>query len=220
MNASTATADRPLQQAWLPVSRIQAGRLAARPRERAHPGAPGWAGAIGDILFQVCLASSRLRVPVSHGVVAVSSRTVMNNVGQNRRAERNKRLHSSQTDRSASFDSAWALLPAGCLMRRQIQSLVMEYVEGSARVLSWRTSPPCSHPARCRKEGMPSAFARCTSRSDPAGLGPGGTCASRLSVNACALLEFSQFTVVPTVNFGQFQLFFPAKPRRIPRCFR
>ncbi|TKB69293.1 MAG: hypothetical protein E8D52_10035 [Nitrospira sp.] len=32
------------------------------------------------ILFQVCLPSSRLRVSVSHGVLAVSSRTVMNNV--------------------------------------------------------------------------------------------------------------------------------------------
>jgi hypothetical protein len=34
-----------------------------------------------DILFQVCLGLSGLRVPVSPGVLAVSSRTVMNNVG-------------------------------------------------------------------------------------------------------------------------------------------
>jgi hypothetical protein len=66
MNASTATADTPLRQAWLPVPRIQAGRLAAR---------------AVDILFQVCLPSSRLRVPVAPSVLAVSSRTVMNNVG-------------------------------------------------------------------------------------------------------------------------------------------
>jgi len=31
-------------------------------------------------LFQVCLGVSGLRVPVSRGVLAVSSRTVMNNV--------------------------------------------------------------------------------------------------------------------------------------------
>ena len=34
-----------------------------------------------NILFQVCLGLSGLRVPVSPGVLAVSSRTVMNNVG-------------------------------------------------------------------------------------------------------------------------------------------
>jgi hypothetical protein len=34
-----------------------------------------------DILFQVCLGLSGIRVPVSPGVLAVSSRTVMNNVG-------------------------------------------------------------------------------------------------------------------------------------------
>ncbi|MBS0183264.1 MAG: hypothetical protein JSS39_12745 [Nitrospira sp.] len=67
MNASTATVDTALQQAWLrEQARGQAGRLAAR---------------AVDILFQVCLPSSRLRVPVSRGVSAVSSRTVMNNVG-------------------------------------------------------------------------------------------------------------------------------------------
>ena len=57
MTASTAPAVRPvavkeqrvprLRQAWLPGYRSQAGRLAARHRERAHLGAPGsWAGAI------------------------------------------------------------------------------------------------------------------------------------------------------------------------------
>ena len=35
-----------------------------------------------DILFQVCRGPSRLRVPVWPGVLAVSSRIVMNNVGQ------------------------------------------------------------------------------------------------------------------------------------------
>ena len=34
-----------------------------------------------DRLFQVCLGLSGLRVPVSPGVLAVSSRTVMNHVG-------------------------------------------------------------------------------------------------------------------------------------------
>jgi hypothetical protein len=33
-----------------------------------------------NILFQVCFGLSGLRVPVSHGVLAVSSRTVINNV--------------------------------------------------------------------------------------------------------------------------------------------
>ena len=34
-----------------------------------------------NVLFQVRLSRKRLRVPVSPGVLAVSSRTVMNNVG-------------------------------------------------------------------------------------------------------------------------------------------
>ena len=34
-----------------------------------------------NILFQVCFGLSGLRVPVSPGVLAVSPRTVMNNVG-------------------------------------------------------------------------------------------------------------------------------------------
>jgi hypothetical protein len=66
MNASTATADTPLWQAWPWFSHGQAGRLA--PCDL-------------DILFQVCLGLSGLRVPVSLGVLAVSSRTIMNNVG-------------------------------------------------------------------------------------------------------------------------------------------
>src|SRR6185312_3887343 len=48
MSASTATADTPLRQAWMPVHRIQADRLATQSV---------------DILFQVCLSSSRLPVP-------------------------------------------------------------------------------------------------------------------------------------------------------------
>ncbi|TKB64174.1 MAG: hypothetical protein E8D48_00505 [Nitrospira sp.] len=67
MNTSTATVDTPLQQAW--------------PRAQAHGQAGRLAARAVDILFQVCLPASRLRVPVSHGVAAVSSRTVMNNVG-------------------------------------------------------------------------------------------------------------------------------------------
>ena len=47
-------------------SRIQTGSLSAQSV---------------NILFQVCLPSSRLRVPISLGVLAASSRTVMNNVG-------------------------------------------------------------------------------------------------------------------------------------------
>jgi hypothetical protein len=66
MSVSTATADTPLRQAWLLGSHSQAGGLAPRGL---------------NILFQVCLGPSGLRAPVSHGVLAVSSRTVMNNVG-------------------------------------------------------------------------------------------------------------------------------------------
>ncbi len=66
MNASTATADSPLRQAWSQVSRVQAGRLAPRGL---------------NVLFQVRLSRSGLRVPVSRGVLAVSTRSVMNNVG-------------------------------------------------------------------------------------------------------------------------------------------
>ena len=53
------------RRAWLQV-RSQAGGLAPRGL---------------DMLFQVCLGLSGLRAPVSPGVLAVSSRTVMNNVG-------------------------------------------------------------------------------------------------------------------------------------------
>jgi len=66
MDASTATADSRLRQACLRLLGTQAGRLAARDL---------------DILFQVCLGPSRLRVPVSPGDSAISSRTVMNNAG-------------------------------------------------------------------------------------------------------------------------------------------
>ncbi|MDH5640979.1 MAG: hypothetical protein OEY28_06770 [Nitrospira sp.] len=66
MNTSTATADTPLRQAWPRCICGQAGRLA--PRDL-------------DVLFQVRLALSGLRVPVSPGVWAVSSRTGMNNAG-------------------------------------------------------------------------------------------------------------------------------------------
>ncbi|HEU5408577.1 MAG TPA: hypothetical protein VFU48_12470 [Nitrospira sp.] len=48
MNASTATADTPLRQAWPRFSHGQAGRLALRDL---------------NILFQVCLGLSRLRAP-------------------------------------------------------------------------------------------------------------------------------------------------------------
>jgi hypothetical protein len=67
MNTSTTTADTLLRPAWPRVSRGQAGRLALHDL---------------NILFQVSLGLSGLRVPVSQIVLAVSSRTVMNNVGQ------------------------------------------------------------------------------------------------------------------------------------------
>jgi len=66
MSTSTATADTPLRQAWLWCICDQAGRLA--PRDL-------------DVLSQVRLTLLGLRVPVSPGVWAVSSRTVMNNAG-------------------------------------------------------------------------------------------------------------------------------------------
>ncbi|SPP65372.1 hypothetical protein NITLEN_30286 [Nitrospira lenta] len=43
--------------------------------------AGGLAAQSVDILFQVCLPSSQLRAPVSHGVLAVSSRTLVNTAG-------------------------------------------------------------------------------------------------------------------------------------------
>jgi hypothetical protein len=67
MTASTATADTPLRQAWMQDPRIQAGGLA--PRDL-------------DVLLRVRLGPSGLHAPVSHGVWAVSSRTIMNNAGE------------------------------------------------------------------------------------------------------------------------------------------
>jgi hypothetical protein len=46
-----------------------------------HLDAGGLAAQSVNILFQVCLPSSRLRAPVSLGVSAVSSRTLVNNAG-------------------------------------------------------------------------------------------------------------------------------------------
>lgn len=66
MSASTATADTPLRQAWPQALRGQPGRLTPRGL---------------TILVQVCVGPSGFRVPVSPGVLAVSSRTVMNHVG-------------------------------------------------------------------------------------------------------------------------------------------
>ena len=43
--------------------------------------AGGLAAQSVNILFQVCLPPSRLRAPVSPGVSAVSSRTLVNNAG-------------------------------------------------------------------------------------------------------------------------------------------
>ena len=66
MTASTATADTSLRQASMRLGGMLADRLVARGL---------------NVLFQVRLGRERLRVPVSRGVLAVSSRTVMNNVG-------------------------------------------------------------------------------------------------------------------------------------------
>ena len=77
MTASTATAVRPvaikeqrvprLRQASMRLGGMLADRLVAR---------------CLNVLFQVRIGRECLRVPVSRGVLAVSSRTVMNNVGQ------------------------------------------------------------------------------------------------------------------------------------------
>ena len=66
MTASTVTADTPLRQASMRLGGMLADRLVARGL---------------NVLFQVRLGRERLRVPVSRGVSAFSSRTVMNNVG-------------------------------------------------------------------------------------------------------------------------------------------
>ena len=58
MSVSTATADTPLRQAWPWLFRGQSGRLASRDL---------------NLLFEVCFGLSRLRVPVSRSVLAVSS---------------------------------------------------------------------------------------------------------------------------------------------------
>lgn len=63
---STATADMPLRQGWLRLMASQPAGLATHPL---------------DILLQVCLGVSRLRTPVSRGISAVSSRTLLNNAG-------------------------------------------------------------------------------------------------------------------------------------------
>ena len=64
MSASSATTDTPLRQAWLRVSRTQAGELVLRDF---------------DVLVQVRLGLSRLHAPVSFGALTVSSRFAMNN---------------------------------------------------------------------------------------------------------------------------------------------
>ncbi len=64
---SPAPAETPLRQAWMRPVGIQAGRPAARSLDR---------------LVQVCLGLARLRMPVSPGVSAVSSRILVNNAGE------------------------------------------------------------------------------------------------------------------------------------------
>jgi len=62
INAFAVIADSPLRQAWTRSMSIQAGGLAAQSV---------------DILFQVCLPSSRLCPPVSLGDCAISWRTAV-----------------------------------------------------------------------------------------------------------------------------------------------
>jgi hypothetical protein len=57
--------------------------------------AGGLAAQSVDILFQVCLLPSQLRAPVSHGVLAVSSRTLVNNAGWGPGSEHVRRLFST-----------------------------------------------------------------------------------------------------------------------------
>ena len=66
MNASTATADTLLRQAVMLRYGMPAGGLV--PRDL-------------DVLFQVRLVLSGLHAPISPGVLAVSSRIIMNKVG-------------------------------------------------------------------------------------------------------------------------------------------
>jgi hypothetical protein len=89
MNGSTATADTPLRQAGMRLhgeSEPTCGKVTIRRDVIERDGSSeAWYGGLAprglDALFQVRLGLSALRAPVSHGVSAVSSRTVMNNVG-------------------------------------------------------------------------------------------------------------------------------------------
>lgn len=67
MNASTVITETTLRLVWLRVFCDQAGRVAS---------------CAFDTLFQICLNSSRLRVPVSPVKLLVSSQTVLNAVGR------------------------------------------------------------------------------------------------------------------------------------------
>lgn len=66
MSASTATTDTPLRQVGMQLGGMPTGGLALRGL---------------NVLFQVRFGLSGLHAPVSLGVLVVSSRTVMNNVG-------------------------------------------------------------------------------------------------------------------------------------------
>ena len=57
--------------------------------------AGGLAAQSVDILFQVCLLPSQLRAPVSRGVLAVSSRTLVNNAGWVQASENVRSLSST-----------------------------------------------------------------------------------------------------------------------------
>ena len=90
MNVSAAIADMEFKIQYGTLSSRHDHAKGARPRKRGgdapgrgRPGvqAGGLAARSVKVLFQVCLPLSRLRAPVSRGDCAISSRTVMNNVG-------------------------------------------------------------------------------------------------------------------------------------------
>jgi hypothetical protein len=75
--------DTLFQHARLLIARIIHEGFYCNRRYAATTSLPagGLAAQSVNILFQVCLAPSRLRAPVSHGVSAVSSRTLVNIAG-------------------------------------------------------------------------------------------------------------------------------------------
>ena len=140
MSASTATADlnrsikKKLQLRCLLSRQIQSRwRSTSQARERRTWGlgfraqARGLASPGLDVLFQVRLGLSGLRTRVSRGVLAVSSRTVMNNVGYDLTAEQLKELVKGWVDdrlRELLGDPDLGMPMGEALRERLKQSLV------------------------------------------------------------------------------------------------